>query len=210
MARARTSTAAILERIPKARRAEELDWARGRRATSARYDRRSGRLMIELSNGSLFGFVASQHPALAPLSHAQLADVTVMPGGSGLAWDALDIHLSVAGLLLDAVDPAATRSELARIAGRARGGAKAAAARANGKKGGRPRKQHRSGVTVTLRPLGSREASAAPAPATVRERLALLKALSQRAFRAAGKPTEVDDRGVVALRPLGDAKEAAR
>lgn len=220
MARSRTSRAEIVAQIPVARRAEERDRARGRRALSARYDRRSRRVMIELSNGALFGFPATRVPALARLSAAQLADVTVTPGGSGLAWDALDIHLSVAGLLFDAIDRAATRSELARIAGRARGGAKAAAARANGKKGGRPRTRAagspavadtpRSTITVALRPLGSPETSRPPAPDTAEDRLALLRELSHRAFRAAGLPTDRDDRSVFALRSLREAKGAAR
>jgi hypothetical protein len=96
--------------------------------------------MIELSNGSVFGFVAARVPALAGLPAATLARVTVSPGGSGLNWEEVDVDLSVAGLILDAVDQSAKRSELARLAGKSRSRAKATAARANGKKGGRPRR----------------------------------------------------------------------
>jgi hypothetical protein len=126
--------------IRAARRRDAAERAAGRRAQSASYDRHTGRIMVELSNGSVFGFVAAKFPMLAALSVEELANVTVSPGGSGLLWND-DVDLSVAGLLLDAVDQTDKRRELARMAGRARGGAKAAAARANGKKGGRPRKR---------------------------------------------------------------------
>lgn len=133
-------TPEFLAQLRIARRAEAADRAAGRRALSAFFDRSSGRIMMELSNGAVFGFLPSRIPAIAQLSYTQLTDVTVTPGGSGLEWEALDIQLSVAGIILDALDPQAARSELARIAGKSRSSAKAAAARANGKKGGRPRK----------------------------------------------------------------------
>ncbi|MBX3133450.1 MAG: DUF2442 domain-containing protein [Gemmatimonadaceae bacterium] len=123
-----------------ARRFDAAERAAGRRAVSASYDHETGRIMLELSNGSVFGFVASRFPTLAALSTEELANVTVSPGGTGLFWND-DVDLSVAGLLLDAVDQRDKRSELARMAGSTRSAAKAAAARKNGKKGGRPRKR---------------------------------------------------------------------
>jgi hypothetical protein len=66
--------------------------------------------------------------------------VRVVGGGSTLRWDGLDVDLSVAGLLLSAVDPQERVRQLAALAGRATTEAKAAAARLNGAKGGRPRK----------------------------------------------------------------------
>ncbi|HRN52106.1 MAG TPA: DUF2442 domain-containing protein [Gemmatimonadaceae bacterium] len=151
MRRKPLSTAEILAQIPAARRAEAADRTAGRRALSASYDRSKGRVLIELSNGSLFGFVASQIPALAGMTDADLARVTVSPGGISIHWDDLDIGLSVPGLLLDAVERSAARSELARIAGSTRSRAKAAASRANGKKGGRPRKRPAASGTKSKR-----------------------------------------------------------
>lgn len=132
-------TPEFLAQLRIARRAESADRAAGRRALSAVFDRSAGRVMVELSNGAVFGFLPSHIPTLAHLTDAQLTEVTVTPGGSGLEWEALDIQVSVAGIILDALDPQAARSALARIAGKSRSSAKAAAARANGKKGGRPR-----------------------------------------------------------------------
>jgi hypothetical protein len=104
------------------------------------YDRRTGRIMMELTSGYIFGFPAASIPALASATPTQLADVELGPGGSGLHWEALDVDLSVPGLLLSALGRSQKLSELARIAGQVSTPAKAAAARANGAKGGRPRK----------------------------------------------------------------------
>lgn len=141
MHRGERPTPDFIEQMKAARRADADARAAGRRALSASYDRTNGRVIIELTNGCVFGFIPSRVAALAGLSPAELSRVTVSPGGSGLFWDDQDIQLSVPGLLLDAIDPGHARSELARIAGRSRSHAKAAAARANGKKGGRPRKK---------------------------------------------------------------------
>ena len=141
----RTSKAAILAQIPAARGREARARRTGRRAISAFYDRGTGRVMLELTLGYVFGFPADAIPALAKARPEQLAAVEVSPGGSGLHWEALDIDLSVPGLLLSALGRSQQRRELARLAGRATSRLKAAASRANGRKGGRPRKAARRG-----------------------------------------------------------------
>jgi hypothetical protein len=118
-----------------------MEWEAGRRAVSARYDRGKKRIVMELSNGCIFGFPAATMPALTGMSEAQLARVTVSPAGSGLIWEAEDVDLSVPGLLLSSVGTAEGMRILARKGGRAMSPAKAKAARANGAKGGRPRKK---------------------------------------------------------------------
>lgn len=143
MAKPRTSRAAILAQIPGARAREARDRESGRRALSVSYDRRNGRIMMELTSGFVFGFPASAIPALAGATAAQLARVELSPGGSALHWEELDADLSVAGLLLASVERSERLSELARLAGSTTTPAKARAARANGKKGGRPRKTAR-------------------------------------------------------------------
>lgn len=140
MAKSRTSKAEILRQIPTARTREVRERATGRRAVSAYYDRQSGRVMMELTSGFVFGFPAKSIPALAKASPQQLAAVELSPRGSGLHWEDLDADLSVPGLLLSTIGRSERLSELGRLAGRARSPAKAAAARANGAKGGRPRK----------------------------------------------------------------------
>lgn len=140
MANSRTDRAEIVKQVRAARKQDALDRKAGRRATSASYNRRTGRVMLELTSGFVFGFPAKAIPALANATADQLAAVTISPGGSGLHWEELDADLSVAGLLLSAINRSEKLSELARVAGQSRTPAKAAAARANGAKGGRPRK----------------------------------------------------------------------
>ncbi|HEX5438990.1 MAG TPA: DUF2442 domain-containing protein [Gemmatimonadaceae bacterium] len=139
----RTSKATILAQIPAARARERHARQAGQRATSASYDRRTGRVMMELTSGYLFGFPAAAIPSLAEASPEELAAVALSPGGSGLHWEALDVDLSVPGLLLSALGRSQQLSELARLAGQVTSPAKTAAARANGAKGGRPRKATR-------------------------------------------------------------------
>lgn len=96
--------------------------------------------MIELTNDCVFGFPVSDIPWLRPLTPEQLSDVEVSPLGSGLRWDAFDIDLDVAGLILSSIGRAEKAREFGRLAGSAKSAAKTRAARANGAKGGRPRK----------------------------------------------------------------------
>ena len=121
---------AALERGRTARLAEP-------RAQACRYDRVSGRIVVELTNGCIFAFPARLAEGLEDASDEQLAQVEIQGSGYGLHWEALDADLSVPGLLTGLFG---TRAYMARQAGRATSPAKAAAARSNGLKGGRPRK----------------------------------------------------------------------
>ena len=134
------SDAEILRQIPQARAAEQAARKRGHRARTVRFDRTHARVVVELSSGVVFAFPVRTIPALRRATPGELAKVAVSASGSGLRWEALDVDLSVAGLLLSAVEPTERVRHLATLAGRARSDAKAAAARVNGAKGGRPRK----------------------------------------------------------------------
>ncbi len=135
-----TTDADILAQIPAARARERRDARDGLRASKARYQRSANRLLIELTNGVTFTFPTQTVPALRDLAAAQLARVTLDASGGGLRWDAVDIDLSVAGLILSVIGPKEQRRQLARLAGSVTSRAKAAAARRNGRKGGRPRR----------------------------------------------------------------------
>ena len=67
------------------------------------------------------------------------AAVIVHRGGSALLWEALDVDLSVAGLLLSAVGADERRRDVARMLGQVTSATKTATSRANGAKGGRPK-----------------------------------------------------------------------
>lgn len=111
------------------------------RATSARYDRKTGRVVVDLVNGCTYAFPAQLVQDLQGASPDDLANVEVDGVGVGLHWPTLDADLYVPALVAGIFG---TRDwmtkELARRAGQAKSPAKAAAARANGSKGGRPRK----------------------------------------------------------------------
>jgi hypothetical protein len=111
------------------------------RARAARYDRKTGRIQVDLTNGCSFAFPARKAQGLQRASDEELAQIEILGLGLGLHWERLDVDLSVPGLLAGLFGTKAymDRQRAAR-AGAATSAAKAAAARRNGAKGGRPRK----------------------------------------------------------------------
>ncbi len=107
------------------------------RAAAARYDRVSGRVIVDLENGCVFAFPPRLAQGLDAATDDQLAAVEILGGGYGLHWEELDVDLSLPGLMAGIFG---TKIWMARRAGQSTSPAKAAAARANGAKGGRPRK----------------------------------------------------------------------
>jgi hypothetical protein len=118
------------------RRGDEL-WEREARAVSARYDRQSGRIVVELRNDCMFSFPARRAQGLENATDDQLAEVEVIGLGYGLHWESLNEDHAIPALVAGIFG---TRKYMAQLAGRATSPRKAAAARANGAKGGRPRK----------------------------------------------------------------------
>jgi len=111
------------------------------RAVAASFDRATGRIVVDLANGCSYAFPARLVQDLQGADDDDLAGVAVDGLGMNLHWPALDADLPVAALVSGVFGTKAwMASALARIAGRARSPAKAAAARGNGTKGGRPRK----------------------------------------------------------------------
>ena len=107
------------------------------RALSARFDTRSSRMIVDLTNGCTFAFPPRLVQGLEDAGDGDLSAVEILGAGYGLHWEALDVDISVLGLLAGIFG---TKSHMARQAGKATSPAKAEAARANGAKGGRPRK----------------------------------------------------------------------
>ena len=110
------------------------------RAIKARYNKKLGRMVVELTNGCTFTFPPHLAQGLETATDEQLAQVEILGAGYGLHWEALDADLSVPGLLMGLFG---TQAYMARQAGRATSAAKSAAARQNGAKGGRPPKSAR-------------------------------------------------------------------
>jgi len=108
------------------------------RAAAARYDAKSGRVIIDLTNGATFAFPTRLAEGLADAEPGELAEIEVEAYGFGLHWPKLDVDYTVPGLVAGVFG---TARWMAARAGRATSAAKAAAARVNGAKGGRPRRQ---------------------------------------------------------------------
>ena len=116
-------------------------------AATAWYDVQEDLVVVGLDNGTRFSFPPSLAQGLAGASAEELNEIEVVSGGTGLHWESLDADLGVDALvrgLFGSPQWAASRkasiSQLAGIAGRVSTPKKAAAARENGKRGGRPRK----------------------------------------------------------------------
>jgi hypothetical protein len=107
------------------------------RAAAAHYDRQLDRVIVDLTNGCAFAFPPRIAQGLEQATPEQLAGVEILGMGYGLHWGAVDVDLSIPGLMAGIFG---TKAYMARRAGQATSPAKAAAARANGTKGGRPRK----------------------------------------------------------------------
>jgi len=112
------------------------------RAVAARYDRRVSRVMVSLSNGLELAFPPHLAEGLADAKPADLAAIEITPTGLGLHWPKLDADLYLPALLQGVFgSPRWMAGLLGKSGGLARTAAKTAAARENGRKGGRPRKR---------------------------------------------------------------------
>jgi len=125
-------------------RAREVG-ARGPVVVTVRYNRTDERLEIGFANGVHLAVPVALIQDLQMLkpvpTAAQLAEVEVWGGGQSVFFPQLDLSLWAPGLLQGVFGTRGWMRELARGMGSATSPAKAAAARANGRKGGRPRKQ---------------------------------------------------------------------
>ena len=111
------------------------------KAVQARYDRRTSRVIIALDNGLELAFPPRLAQGLEHATPAELATIEISALGDGLHWPAIDADLYVPALLQGCSDRrAGWLANWARLGVGARSSAKLAAARENGRKGGRPRK----------------------------------------------------------------------
>jgi len=108
---------------------------------SVRYDRRVSRIVIVLASGLELAFSPKAVQGLEHAHPADLADAEISPSGLGIHFPRLDADLYLPALLEGFLGSRLwMASELGKRGGAASSTAKAAAARENGKLGGRPRK----------------------------------------------------------------------
>ncbi|MFC3226842.1 DUF2442 domain-containing protein [Marinibaculum pumilum] len=109
-------------------------------AVSACYDEERKRIVVVLATGVEICVAPSLLEGLAGATVEDLAQIEVSPAGLGLHWPRLDADVYVPSLLQGVLGSESwMASQLGSAGGRSRSPAKAAASRANGRKGGRPR-----------------------------------------------------------------------
>jgi len=114
---------------------------RGTRAESAHYDAGRNRIIVRLTTGVELGFAPRDVEGLQHASAEDLKMIEVESFGLGIHFPKLDADLYVPALLQGVLGSKRwLAAQLGSAGGRARSVAKAAAARENGKRGGRPRR----------------------------------------------------------------------
>src|ERR1700688_3281336 len=109
------------------------------RVVGARYDRQTGRVVIQLSSRLIVSFSPGDVEGLENAKAAQLSKIEISPSGFGIHFPAVDADVYVPGLLDGLLGSRRwMASRLGQIGGQSRSRAKKAASRANGKLGGRP------------------------------------------------------------------------
>jgi hypothetical protein len=104
---------------------------------SARYDRETQRVLVELNNGCVFGFPVWMIAGTSQATPEELKNPVILDD-EAVGWEELNADIHVVGLMVDVLN---VKALAAKWLGSVTSPAKAEAARENGKKGGRPRKQ---------------------------------------------------------------------
>lgn len=125
-------------------RAKERQASRPR-AVSANLDRRTKRLVIHLSSNVDVSFSPEDAEGLEDATLAQLQEIEISPSGFGIYFPKLDADLYLPAILEGLLGSKKwMAARLGQAGGKSRSVAKRAAARANGKLGGRPKRKSRA------------------------------------------------------------------
>jgi len=134
------------DKFEVANRRGERVRASGPKAMSARYDRASGRIVVQLSKLDV-SFSPHDAQGLEDAKPAQLEEIEISPSGLGIHFPKLDADIYLPSLLEGFLGSRRwVASRLGRVGGKSRSAAKRAAAKANGRMGGRPKKVARREV----------------------------------------------------------------
>jgi len=107
---------------------------------AAHYDRASNRIVIRLSSKLELSFSPLDAEGLQNARPSELEEIEITPSGLGIHFPKLDADLYIPGLLEGFLGSKRwMASRLGQIGGKSRSAGKRAAAKANGKLGGRPK-----------------------------------------------------------------------
>ena len=98
-------------------------------------------LILKLNDGHRHVIPREDLQGLQSATKEQIARVEILGSGTGLHWPDLDVDFYVPGLLRGVYGTKKWMAEIGRSGGSVRSAAKKRAARANGLKGGRPRRK---------------------------------------------------------------------
>jgi hypothetical protein len=104
-------------------------------AADVRYDRKSDSVELTMHSGATAVIPRALIPVVGNADVAYAEDIELSPIGTSLRFPSLDVDFSVRALIRRVFG----MNEGNRVAGATKSEARAAASRANGKKGGRPR-----------------------------------------------------------------------
>jgi hypothetical protein len=107
----------------------------------ARYDLDGDLIDLKFGGGGSMAIPRTAVPGLQRASASGIGSIVVSPAGDTLSWPSLDVDVYVPGLVERAFGRRLFAAATGRRGGRTRSKAKAAAAKSNGAKGGRPRKR---------------------------------------------------------------------
>jgi hypothetical protein len=110
-----------------------------RRVVRVEYERKPDLVTLHLDDGVRVSIPRTNVQGLQKAKPREVSRIEILGRGTGLHWPLLDVDHYVPGLLNHVFGTTRWMAELGRRGGAVTSTAKAAAARANGKKGGRPK-----------------------------------------------------------------------
>ena len=129
---------------------EEIDLARAnaesrrreeQHIVKAKYDGKLGRVILELSSGGWFAFRPEDAQGLSDATVPELRRIEILPGNFAIDFPLLDVQFDLKAITQGHFGSKKwMAARLGAAGGSVKSKAKSAAARANGKLGGRPRK----------------------------------------------------------------------
>lgn len=134
-------TAKDRERFARARAQGQTRSQDRSAVVNATYDPERDTIDLMFRGGSSMGIPRGTVPGLDQAPASALDSIRISPAGDALSWPSLNVDVYVPGLLERAFGTRLFAAATGQRGGRRKSRAKAAAAKANGAKGGRPRRR---------------------------------------------------------------------